>query len=275
GGRGEGAGVARDGEGPGRSRRARRADRHLRDEGWAAERRPCRSQSVGGPRVQAPAPRRRDGDARRSRLHRPPGRGHGRAGEHAQGSQHGRVHALFLLPVAGARSPAGLVQVGAVPVPRRPRSARRAARAWGRIARRRRGPRVGLDGRVALSRPARAAAGNGGPDRGSACSARHSRRDDRRGPGAESGRAMNGAHDLGGLHGFGPVVIEPDEPVFHAEWERRVFALRMAMDVRARWNIDVSRYSIEQMPPAEYLAASYYERWLWRLERLLEQHGFL
>ena len=86
---------------------------------------------------------------------------------------------------------------------------------------------------------------------------------------------MNGIHDLGGMHGFGPVEIEPDEPVFHAEWERRVFALRMAMDVRGRWNIDMSRHVIEQMPPAEYLATSYYDRWLWRLERLLEQDGFL
>jgi nitrile hydratase beta subunit len=85
---------------------------------------------------------------------------------------------------------------------------------------------------------------------------------------------MNGAHDLGGMHGFGPVVLEPDEPVFHAEWERRVFALRLAM-ARGRWNIDMSRHVIEQMPPAEYLATSYYGRWLWRLERLLEQDGFL
>ena len=86
---------------------------------------------------------------------------------------------------------------------------------------------------------------------------------------------MNGAHDLGGMHGFGPVVLEPDEPVFHTEWERRAFALTLAMGAWGRWNLDMSRHAREQMPPAEYLATSYYEHWLWGLERLLERHGFL
>ena len=49
---------------------------------------------------------------------------------------------------------------------------------------------------------------------------------------------MNGAHDLGGAHGFGAVVAEPDEPVFHAEWERRAFALTVATGFLGRWNID-------------------------------------
>jgi nitrile hydratase len=86
---------------------------------------------------------------------------------------------------------------------------------------------------------------------------------------------VNGAHDLGGMHGFGPVVLEPDEPVFHAEWERRVFALRLAMAVRGRWNLDMSRHANEQMHPAQYLATSYYEHWLFGLELLLERDGFV
>jgi nitrile hydratase len=86
---------------------------------------------------------------------------------------------------------------------------------------------------------------------------------------------MNGVHDLGGMHGFGPVVLEPDEPVFHAPWERRVFALTLAMGAWGRWNLDMSRHAREQMPPAEYLATSYYEHWLYGLELLLEGHGFL
>ena len=52
---------------------------------------------------------------------------------------------------------------------------------------------------------------------------------------------MNGVHDLGGMHGFGPVVLEPDEPTFHAEWERRTFALNLAMGGWRRWNLDMSR----------------------------------
>ena len=86
---------------------------------------------------------------------------------------------------------------------------------------------------------------------------------------------MNGAHDLGGMQGFGPVVAEPDEPVFHAAWERRAFALTLAMGAWRRWNLDMSRSAREQMPPAEYLATSYYEHWLFGLERLLGEKGFL
>lgn len=86
---------------------------------------------------------------------------------------------------------------------------------------------------------------------------------------------MNGAHDLGGMHGFGPVEIERDEPVFHHEWERRAFAITLAAGYLGRWNIDQSRYAREQMPPAEYLATSYYEHWLFGVEQLLAQTGLL
>lgn len=81
---------------------------------------------------------------------------------------------------------------------------------------------------------------------------------------------MNGAHDMGGAHGFGPVVAEPDEPPFHAEWERRVFALTIAMGASGAWNIDMSRFAREDRPPQDYLSKSYYQLWLAGLERLLE-----
>lgn len=86
---------------------------------------------------------------------------------------------------------------------------------------------------------------------------------------------MNGVHDMGGMHGFGPVVREENEPVFHAEWERRAFALTLAMAAWRRWNLDMTRFWRERMPPADYLRASYYERWLWGLERLLVEKGFV
>jgi len=86
---------------------------------------------------------------------------------------------------------------------------------------------------------------------------------------------MNGVHDMGGTHGFGPVEPEVNEPVFHQEWERRAFALTLAMGAWRRWNIDMGRFSRERMPPVEYLAASYYERWLWGLETLLVEQGFV
>jgi nitrile hydratase len=75
------------------------------------------------------------------------------------------------------------------------------------------------------------------------------------------------------MHGFGPVPIETDEPLFHERWEGRVWALLGA--VMRNTTIDRFRYTIEQMPPAEYLASSYYERWLWAIERLAGEQGLL
>jgi len=83
---------------------------------------------------------------------------------------------------------------------------------------------------------------------------------------------MNGAHDLGGMMGFGPVISEADEPVFHSDWERRVFALMGA--VASDWTLDEDRSACEAMSPAAYLNSSYYEHWLHGLETLLVAHGF-
>jgi nitrile hydratase len=80
---------------------------------------------------------------------------------------------------------------------------------------------------------------------------------------------MNGAHDLGGMHGFGPVEIEPDEPVFHHRWEARTFAMNLAAGFLGKWNIDQGRFARELMPPGEYLTTTYYEHWLFGLEKLL------
>jgi nitrile hydratase len=84
---------------------------------------------------------------------------------------------------------------------------------------------------------------------------------------------VNGPHDLGGAHGFGPVVAEKDEPWFHAEWERRAFALVLAMGATGAWNLDMSRHARERIPPADYLASTYYDIWRKGLERLLGEHG--
>jgi nitrile hydratase len=86
---------------------------------------------------------------------------------------------------------------------------------------------------------------------------------------------MNGVHDVGGMHGMGPIVREENEPVFHHEWERRAFALTLAAAFLGEWNIDMGRHSRERMPPARYLAASYYEKWLYGLELLLVERGLV
>jgi nitrile hydratase beta subunit len=86
---------------------------------------------------------------------------------------------------------------------------------------------------------------------------------------------MNGIHDLGGMHGFGPVEVERAEPVFHAGWEAKVFALTVATGFFGKWNIDMARSAREQMPAAEYLASTYYEHWLFGLRKLLVDRGLL
>ena len=86
---------------------------------------------------------------------------------------------------------------------------------------------------------------------------------------------MKGAHDMGGSHGFGPVVPEVREPTFHAEWERRVFALTMAAGRPGKWNIDMGRSARENRSPADYLNKSYYEIWLAGLETLLAERGLV
>jgi nitrile hydratase subunit beta len=84
---------------------------------------------------------------------------------------------------------------------------------------------------------------------------------------------VNGVHDIGGMHGFGPVVREENEPVFHADWEGRTYALQRFASRSRLFNLDEFRRTIERMPPARYLAATYYERWLYALETLLLEKG--
>ncbi len=84
---------------------------------------------------------------------------------------------------------------------------------------------------------------------------------------------MDGIHDLGGMHGFGRVHLETSEPVFHAEWERRMFGLMMAAFATGIFNVDEFRHAIECMAPAEYLTTSYYEHWLHSLEQVMLEKG--
>ncbi len=82
---------------------------------------------------------------------------------------------------------------------------------------------------------------------------------------------MNGIHDLGGLHGFGTVEVEPAEPVFHHRWQARVFGMVQSLP----GNIDAGRHSLELLGPVAYLKNGYYGRWLAALERGLAAAGVL
>ncbi|WP_350335927.1 nitrile hydratase subunit beta [Coralliovum pocilloporae] len=80
---------------------------------------------------------------------------------------------------------------------------------------------------------------------------------------------MNGPHDLGGQMGHGPINPEADEPLFHSEWERRAFAVTLAVGATGSWTLDQSRHARENLPPTTYLSSSYYRIWTLALEKLL------
>ena len=86
---------------------------------------------------------------------------------------------------------------------------------------------------------------------------------------------MNGIHDMGGMHGMGPIERERNEPVFHHPWEGRVFGLRRAMGAWRKWNIDVTRHEVELVAPVDYLRMSYYERQFAAFLVLLQKRGFV
>ena len=85
----------------------------------------------------------------------------------------------------------------------------------------------------------------------------------------------NSIHDMGGMHGFGPVEVEPNEPPFHEAWEGRVLAMQRAMGFAGLWTIDAGRASMETLPPLDYLRSSYYRRWFLGLQRRLVEHGLV
>ena len=86
---------------------------------------------------------------------------------------------------------------------------------------------------------------------------------------------MNSVHDMGGMDGFGKVKPEPNEPMFHADWEGRVLAMVRAMGAAGAFNIDASRFYREALPPHVYLTSSYYRKWLLGLEDLLIDKGYI
>ena len=86
---------------------------------------------------------------------------------------------------------------------------------------------------------------------------------------------MNGVHDMGGQQGFGPVLLEVNEPLFHTDWESRAMAITVAMGASGQWNIDLSRSARESLPPAIYLSSTYYEIWIRALEKLMLERGMV
>jgi nitrile hydratase subunit beta len=86
---------------------------------------------------------------------------------------------------------------------------------------------------------------------------------------------MSRINDVGGLQGFAAIEQEEDEPAFHSDWEAHVFAINRALLRRGVYNLDEFRDAVERIPPPEYLAASYYEKWFRAITTLLVSKGVL
>jgi nitrile hydratase len=80
---------------------------------------------------------------------------------------------------------------------------------------------------------------------------------------------MNGVHDMGGMHGMGPIQEDKNQPVFHAAWEGRAFGVTRAMGGWRLWNLDASRFQRELIAPVDFFEMSYYERWIAALVELM------
>ena len=87
---------------------------------------------------------------------------------------------------------------------------------------------------------------------------------------------MNGLHDVGGMQGLGPVPREEDEPIFHAEWEKRVFAIMVSAFGGGVFNAGEFRHAVnERLDQSQYLTLDYYERWIQGIEMLLIEKGLI
>ena len=86
---------------------------------------------------------------------------------------------------------------------------------------------------------------------------------------------MNGVHDMGGMHGMGPIAYDPNEPVFHEPWEGRVWGLIRGLGPWTRGRFGASRFDLERLPPDFYLRTSYFERWFGMLVNRLLRGGLI
>jgi len=87
---------------------------------------------------------------------------------------------------------------------------------------------------------------------------------------------VDGVHDLGGRQGFGPVIVEPDEPVFHEPWERVARGVTLAAIAHVpNPSTSMFRHAIERMDPAHYLTSPYYEHWVTATATLAVEAGLL
>jgi len=81
---------------------------------------------------------------------------------------------------------------------------------------------------------------------------------------------------MGGRFGDGPVDPgAPDAPLIDQDWHGRALALTLAAGGLGQWTLDKSRHAREQLSPRDYMAFSYYEKWISALADLLVETGVL
>ncbi len=86
---------------------------------------------------------------------------------------------------------------------------------------------------------------------------------------------MSRPHDIGGLEGFGPVPGIDDDARFHGDWEARVLGLQRVLLGNGTYTLDEHRDAVERVHPREYLAHSYYRRWMEAIILVLDEHGLI
>jgi nitrile hydratase len=87
---------------------------------------------------------------------------------------------------------------------------------------------------------------------------------------------MDGIHDMGGMQDWGSVKApDPDEPVFHDEWEKKAFAMALLSMRVSGTNLDAFRYAMDRLHPMDYMGDGYYGRWLRGAENLLTDSGII
>lgn len=86
---------------------------------------------------------------------------------------------------------------------------------------------------------------------------------------------MNGIHDVGGMDGFGKIVVEENEPLFHQDWEKRAFGILLGTLGQGLYNLDEMRHGWERMNPVDFMTSGYYGHWLAAVERNLVEKNIL
>lgn len=89
---------------------------------------------------------------------------------------------------------------------------------------------------------------------------------------------MHGPHDVGGRDGLGPIdkeFLEPGIPDWRYPFEGRMHAITAMAIKNGAFNLDEQRHGIELMKWSDYLDSTYYAHWLFSVEKLLNDKGYI